>query len=85
MEVDVRSVAPRTASASRNLISVDRANEASSREYTPQKHDRPHTRASVALWMVILEACSPILFVLAEGGTRMAMCNASETVRMCYN
>jgi hypothetical protein len=85
MEVDVHSVAPRTASASRNLISVDRADEASSREYAPQKHDRPHTCASVALWMVISEACSPILFVLVEGGTRMAVCNASETVRTCYN
>jgi hypothetical protein len=41
-----------------------------------------HTRASVALRPVILEACSTKLSVLAEGGTEMARCNASETVRV---
>ena len=37
----------------------------------PKKHDRPHTRASVALRTTISEAYSPTLFVLAEGGTGM--------------
>jgi hypothetical protein len=82
MQADVRSAVPRTAPATRNLISVDRANEASSREYAPQKHDHPHTHASVALRTVISEACSPTLSVLAEGGTEMAVCNASEIVRV---
>jgi hypothetical protein len=68
-------------SAMRNLISVGRANEARSREYAPQKPDRPHTLASVTLRTVVLVACSPTLSVLAEGGTRMVVCNASETVR----
>jgi hypothetical protein len=45
----------------RNLINVGRADEASSREYAPQKPYRPHTRASVALRTAILEACSPTL------------------------
>jgi hypothetical protein len=65
-------------------MSVGRADEVSSREYAPQKLDRPHTRESVALWMAISEACSPALSVLAEGGTGMAMCNASKTVRCFY-
>jgi hypothetical protein len=47
----------------------------------PQKPDRSYTRASVALRMVISEASSPTPFVLAEGGTGMAVCNASETIR----
>jgi hypothetical protein len=68
MQADVRSAVSRTAPATRNLISVGRADEASSHEYTPQKHDRPHTRASVSLRTAISEACSPILSVLAEGG-----------------
>jgi hypothetical protein len=80
MQADVRSAVPQTTSATRNLISVGRADEASSREYAPQKLDRPHTRASVALRTAISEACSPTLSVLAEGGTRMDVCNASETV-----
>jgi hypothetical protein len=41
------------------LISVGREDEASSREYAPQKPYRPHTRASVSLRTVISEACSP--------------------------
>jgi hypothetical protein len=53
--------------ATRNLISVGRAHEASNREYTPQKPDRPHTRASVSLWTVISEACSSTLSMLTEG------------------
>jgi hypothetical protein len=79
-QTDVRSVVPRTASATRNLISTGRANEASSREYAPQKPDRPHTRASVSLRTAISETCSPILSVLAEGGIGMgwAVRNASE-------
>jgi hypothetical protein len=81
IQADVRSPDPRAAPATRNLISVGRADEASSREYAPQKPDRPHTRASVSLRMAISEACSPTLSVLAEGGTGIAVCNASEPVR----
>jgi hypothetical protein len=77
-------VVPRTASMTRNLISAGRADEASSREYAPQKPDRQHTRASVALQTAISEVCSLTLSVLAEGGTEMAMCNASEIVRCSY-
>jgi hypothetical protein len=84
MQADVRSAVPRTTPAMRNLISVGRADEASSHEYAPQKHDRPHTRASVALRTMISEACSPTLSMLAEGGTRMAVCNTFETVRAYY-
>jgi hypothetical protein len=62
MQADVRSAVPRMAPATRNLISVGRADEASSREYDPQKPDHPHTRASVALRTVISEACSPTLY-----------------------
>jgi hypothetical protein len=40
-QADVRSAVPRTAPMMRNLISAGRANEASSREYAPQRHDRP--------------------------------------------
>jgi hypothetical protein len=40
-----------------------------SREYAPQKYDRPHTRASVSLRRAISEACTPTLYVLAEDGT----------------
>jgi hypothetical protein len=69
MQLDVCSAVPRTASATRNLINVGRADEASSREYAPQKPDRTHIRASVALRTAISEACSPTLSVLAEGGT----------------
>jgi hypothetical protein len=57
-----------TAPATRNLIIAGRVDEASSREYAPQKPDRPHTRASVALRTVISEACSPTLSVLTEVG-----------------
>jgi hypothetical protein len=58
MQADVRSAVPQTAPATRNLIIVGRADEASSHEYAPQKPDRPHTRASVALRRAISEACS---------------------------
>jgi hypothetical protein len=61
MQADVRSAIPRMAPATRNLINAGRADEASSREYAPQKPDRPHTRASVALRTVISEAYSPTL------------------------
>jgi hypothetical protein len=61
MQADVRNVVPQTAPTTRNLISAGRADEASSREYAPQKLDCPHTRASVALQTAILEACSPTL------------------------
>jgi hypothetical protein len=81
IQADVCSAVPRTVPATRNLISVGRADEASSREYAPQKPDRPHTRASVSLWTAISEAYSPTLSVLAEGGTRIALCNTSETMR----
>jgi hypothetical protein len=81
MQADVRSPDPRAAPATRNLISVGRADEASSHEYAPQKHDRPHTRASVSLRTAISEAGSPTLSVLAVGGTGMVVCNGSETVR----
>jgi hypothetical protein len=85
MQADVRCVVPRTSSATRNLVSVGRVDEASSREYAPQKPDRPHTRAGVALRTTISEACSPTLSVLEEGGMGMAVCNVSETVRTyCY-
>jgi hypothetical protein len=70
-QADVGSAVPRTVSAMRNLISAGRADEASSREYAPQKSDRPHTRASDSLRTVISKACSPTLSVLAEGGTGM--------------
>jgi hypothetical protein len=77
MQADVRSAVPRTASATRNLISVSQADRASSRDYAPQRPDRPHTHESVALRTAISEACSPTLSVLAEGGTGMVVCNAS--------
>jgi hypothetical protein len=70
-QANVRSVVPRMAPATRNLISAGRADEASSCEYAPQKSDRSYTRAIVSLRTVISEACSPTLFVLAEGGTGM--------------
>jgi hypothetical protein len=84
MHVDVRSAVPRTAPTMKNWISVGRADGASSHEYAPQKPDRPHTRASVALWTTISEACSPIPSMFVEGGTRMNVCNDSEIVRTCY-
>jgi hypothetical protein len=60
-----------------------RADEASSREYAPQKPDRPHTRASVPLWTVISEACPPTISVLAEGGTGMCCLQCvGEIVRL---
>jgi hypothetical protein len=49
---------------------LGRTNHASSHEYAPQKSDHPHTHASVSLWTVISEACSPTLSVLAEDRTR---------------
>jgi hypothetical protein len=49
MQADVRSAVTRTTLTTRNLISFGRADGVSSREYAPQKPDRPHTRASVAL------------------------------------
>jgi hypothetical protein len=79
-QADVRSAVPRTAPTTRNLISAGRADEASSREYAPQKPDRSHTHESASPRMAISEACSPTLSVLAEGGMGMAVCNASETV-----
>jgi hypothetical protein len=80
MQADVRSVVSRTVPVTRNLISVGWVDEAISREYAPQKLDRPNTRASVSLRTAILEAYSPTLSVLAEGGTRMVVCNVSESV-----
>jgi hypothetical protein len=85
MQADVRSAVPRTAPVTRNLISVGRANEASSHEYAPQKYDRPHTRAIVALRTAISKTCYPTLSVLAEGGMGMTMCNVSESVHLCCN
>jgi hypothetical protein len=82
MQADVRSVASQTAPSTRNLINIGRTDEASSHEYAPQKPDRLHIRASVALRTTISEAFSPTLSVLTEGGTRMVVCNASETVRV---
>jgi hypothetical protein len=70
-QADVRSAVSRTTPATRNLISVGRADETSSREYAHQKPDRPHTHASVSLRTAILEACSLTLSVLVEGGTGM--------------
>jgi hypothetical protein len=61
MQVDIRSAVPQMAPATRNLIIAGQTNEASSREYAPQKPDRSHTRASVALWTTISEACPPTL------------------------
>jgi hypothetical protein len=84
MQADVRSEVPRTALMTKNWISVGRVYGATSREYAPQNPDRPHTRASVALRTAISEACSPTLSMLAEGGTRMDVCNTSETVRCSY-
>jgi hypothetical protein len=60
-QADIRCAVPRTAPATRILISVGRTDGTSSREYAPQKPDRPHTRASVALRTTISEACSPTL------------------------
>jgi hypothetical protein len=80
MQADVSSAVSRTALATRNLISVGRADKASSHDYAPKKPDRPHTRASVALRTAISAACSPTLSVLVEGGTGMTVYNASETV-----
>jgi hypothetical protein len=71
MQADVRSAVPRTASAMRNMISGGLADEASSREYAPQKPDRLHMS-------LCLEACSPTLSGLAKGGTGMVVCNAYE-------
>jgi hypothetical protein len=85
MQVDVHSEVPQTAPATKNLFSVGRADEASSHEYAPQKPDRPHTRASVALRTATSEAYSPTFSVLAEGGAGMAVCNTPETVRAYYN
>jgi hypothetical protein len=85
MQADVRSAVPRTAPTTRNLISVGRADEASSRKYAPQKPNRSHTHASVALRTAVSEACSPTLSMLTEGGTGMSVCNASESVRTCCN
>jgi hypothetical protein len=67
----VCNAVPRTVPATRNLISAGRADEARSREYAPQKPDRPYTRASVSLQTAISEACSPTLSMLAEGGMGM--------------
>jgi hypothetical protein len=67
----VRSAVSRTALTTKNGISAGRADEASSRGYALQKPDRPHNCASVPLRTAISEACSPTLFVLAEGGMRM--------------
>jgi hypothetical protein len=50
---------------------LGRTDQASCREYAPQKFDRPHTHASVSLRTVISEAISPTLSVLAEDGTGM--------------
>jgi hypothetical protein len=85
MQADVHSEVPRTVLMTRNWISVGWADGASNREYAPQKPDHPHTRASVALRTAISKACSPTLSVLAEGGTGMVVCNASESVRTYYN
>jgi hypothetical protein len=48
---------------------LGRTDHASSREYTLQKSDRPHTHASVSLRTAISDVCSPTLSVLAEDGT----------------
>jgi hypothetical protein len=69
MQANVHSVVSQMASTTKNWIIVGRADGASSREYAPQKPNRLHTRASVALRTVILEAYSPTLSVLANGGT----------------
>ena len=83
MHADVCGAVPRIASATRILISAGRADEASNREYAPQKLDRPHTRVSVALRTAILEACSPTLSMLTEGGTGWAVCNMYESMFAC--
>jgi hypothetical protein len=82
-QIDVRSAVPRTAPMTRNLISAGRADEASSREYSPQKPDRSHTRASVSLRTVILEACSPTMSVLTEGGTGMGCTQRVSELYVC--
>jgi hypothetical protein len=74
---------PRTVPTTKNWISTGRADGASSREYAPQKPDRPHTRASVALRTAISEACSPTLSVLAEGGTGMGCTQRVEECCTC--
>jgi hypothetical protein len=56
MQANVRSAVPRMASTTKNQIIVGQADRASSREYAPQKPDRPHTCASVTLWTAISEA-----------------------------
>jgi hypothetical protein len=71
MQADVRSAVPRTVPTIKNRINVGRADGTSSREYAPQKPDRPHTHASVALRAAISKACSPTLSMFTEGGTGM--------------
>jgi hypothetical protein len=55
MQADVRNAVPRTTPTTKNWISVGRADGASSREYAPQKPERSHTSASVALRTTIAE------------------------------
>jgi hypothetical protein len=69
MHAGVRSAVSRMAPTTKNRISVGRTDGASSREYAPQKPDRPYTHASVALRTRISTAYSPIFSVFAEGGT----------------
>jgi hypothetical protein len=71
MQACVRNAVSRTMSTTKNWISVGRADGASGREYDPQKPDRPHTHASVALWTMISKACSPTLSMLIEGAMGM--------------
>jgi hypothetical protein len=82
MQADIRSAVPQTAPTTKNRISIGRADGASRREYAPQKLDRPHTRASVALRKAISETCSPTL-CSQKVGRKWAVCNSSENLFMC--
>jgi hypothetical protein len=79
MQANVRSAVPRTVPATRNVISAGRANEASSREYAP-KNLIVRTPVQVSLYGRRFRRPGLPLSMLAEGGTRMDVCNASDTV-----
>jgi hypothetical protein len=69
MQADVRS--PTNGADDEELDRRWSSGQTSSREYAPQKPDRPHTCAGVALRTTISEDCSLTLSILAEGGTGM--------------
>jgi hypothetical protein len=83
MQANICSAVPQTVSMTKNWIIVGRADGASSHKYVPQNPDCPHTGASVALRTAILEAYSPTLSVLADGGMGMGCVQRVwETIRV---